>query len=179
MPKKFLKRYLPEHRVFREHNRLRHFSARLHDPNIWHLNRRSVSWGMAVGTFLAFLPMFGQMFLAAAAAIYLRVNLPLTVACVWITNPFTAAPIFYFNYRVGTWILGEPSAAFELQLSLEWLVDELSEIWQPLLLGCVVVGLIGAHLAFGLVRLAWRVHVIGQWQRRHNGRVEGAFTHKR
>jgi len=57
---------------------------------------------MAVGLFCAFVPLPIQMLLAAAAAIIFRVNLPISVGLVWITNPVTIPPMFYFCYKVGT-----------------------------------------------------------------------------
>jgi hypothetical protein len=97
MPRRLLRRYLPDHRRIREHRHLQFFGDRLHDPNLWHLNRRSVAGAMGVGVFVALLPTLGQMAVAAAAAIWLRVNLPLAVAMVWITNPLTMPPIFFFQ----------------------------------------------------------------------------------
>jgi hypothetical protein len=101
VPKKLIKRYLPDHQTLRTHRHLQVFGARLHDPNLWHLNRRSASGAFAVGLFVAFIPLPLQMLLAAALAIVTQVNLPVSVALVWITNPVTMPPIFYFCYRVG------------------------------------------------------------------------------
>jgi len=78
MPKKFIKRYLPDHEKIRNHKSLNKiFGTLLHDPNLLHLNRRSVSGAMAVGLFLAFVPLPIQMGLAAGIAILIRVNLPI------------------------------------------------------------------------------------------------------
>ena len=48
MPRRIIKRYLPDHGKLREHPHLRRFGARLQDGNLWHLNRRSVSGAVAV-----------------------------------------------------------------------------------------------------------------------------------
>ncbi len=128
MPKRLLKRYLPDHREIRDHKHLQFFGDRLHDPNLWHLNRRSVAGAMGVGIFIALLPTLGQMVVAAAAAIWLRVNLPIAVAMVWITNPVTMPPIFYSTYKVGAWLLGIPPSAFEIELSWDWLLHETNAI---------------------------------------------------
>ena len=109
MPKKFIKRHAPDKEAIRDHKYMRIFGKLLYDPNLWHLNRRSVSGAFAVGLFWAFIPIPFQMVTAAATAIPARVNLPISVALVWITNPITMPPMFYSTYRVGTWILDEPA----------------------------------------------------------------------
>jgi len=166
MVKKYIQRHLPDHEAVRSHRYLRMFGTLLHDPNLWHLNRRSVSGGFAVGLFMAFLPIPFQMVAAAGAAIALRVNLPLSVALVWLTNPVTIPPVFYFAYRVGAWILRIPPQPVEVQLSFDWLLMELEQVWQPLLLGSLVCGVIAASVGYAGIRLIWRLHVLDRFRRR-------------
>lgn len=162
MPRRFIKRFLPDHGTFREHPHLKRFGARLQDGNLWHLNRRSVSGGVAVGLFWAFIPMPLQMLPAAASAIALRINLPIAVALVWITNPLTMPPIMYGTYRFGAWLLDRPARNIDFTLSLENLLANLHDIWKPLLLGSFVTGVIAALLGYGLVRLSWRIYIVRQ-----------------
>ncbi len=167
MPRKFIKRYLPEPHHVRRHRTLRRvFGDLLHEPNLWHLNRRSAAGAMAVGLFCAFVPLPGQMVLAAALAIFCRVNLPMSVALVWITNPLTIPPIFYTTYRIGAWILGQDDQAPAFEASLQWLKDEFDHIWAPLFLGSALVGVAAAVLGYVLIRGIWRWHVLREWERR-------------
>ncbi len=167
MPRKFLKRYLPEAHHVRKHRTLRRvFGELLHDPNLWHLNRRSAAGAMAVGLFCAFVPLPGQMLLAAALAILCRVNLPMSVGLVWITNPVTIPPVFYTTYRIGAWILGRHGEPPEFAPSLHWLMQEFGHVWQPLFLGSLVVGTLAAALGYLAVRALWRWHVLRERARR-------------
>ncbi|MGB7934177.1 MAG: DUF2062 domain-containing protein [Gammaproteobacteria bacterium] len=166
MPKKLIKRYLPDHQTLRTHRHLQVFGARLHDPNLWHLNRRSASGAFAVGLFVAFVPIPLQMLLAAALAILARVNLPVSVALVWITNPITLPPVFYICYRVGAWILNEPGPAPNFEFSMEWLQSELAFIWQPFLLGSLLTGIASAVLGYCTVRGLWRLNLTRYHRRR-------------
>ena len=138
---------------------IKKLGPRLQDPGIWHINRRSVSGAIALGIFCAFIPVPFQMFLAAIGAILFRVNILIAVPTVWVSNPVTIPPLFYFCYRVGLWILGTPKRAFNFELTFDWLTNELSLIWQPFLLGCLIVGLVSSLLGFLTVRLLWRYQV--------------------
>lgn len=160
MPRRLIKRYTPDPAVLKKHKHLRHLGAWLHDENLWHLNRRSVSGGVAAGLFWAMIPMPMQMLAAAFTAVLFRINLPISVALVWLTNPITIPPIFYAAYQVGTWLLGTPADVGEFQLSLEWIAAELNAIWKPLYLGGLVLGIVLGALGYCAMRLYWRWHVI-------------------
>lgn len=174
MPKKFIKRFLPDHHKIREHKHLRFFGTLLHDPNLWHFNRRSASGAFGVGLFMAFVPVPFQMLLGAAGAIVFRVNLPLSVALVWLTNPLTMAPIFYFAYRIGAWILGTSphSEGLHFEMSYEWLANELGAIWEPFLLGCFVSGTVSALVGYLTIRGLWRLHLVRHYKFRKQRRLE-------
>ncbi len=123
MPKKLLKRYIPDPAELRQNKYLKIFARFLEDPNLFHMNRRSVANAFLSGLFWAMIPMPVQMVAATITALLIRgINLPISVALVWVTNPITMPPMFYFNYLVGTWILGEPENSPQFEASLEWLV---------------------------------------------------------
>ena len=172
MAKKFIRRYLPDPHKIRAHKHLRLFGTLLHEPNLWHLNRRSASGAFAVGLFMAFVPMPFQMLPAAAAAILLRVNLPIAVALVWITNPITMPPVFYFCYTLGAWLLDTPVHAVEFEISWEWISTELIRIWRPFLLGSFLVATVAAAAGFFGIRGLWRWHVIRDWEKRKKERAK-------
>lgn len=170
MAKKLIRRYLPDPRKIRDHKHLRVFGTLLHDPNLWHLNRRSASGAFAVGLFMAFVPMPFQMIPAAALAIMLRVNLPISVALVWLTNPVTMPPVFYFCYSLGAWILDTPMHAVGYDFSWEWITTELTRVWKPFLLGSFLVAGVSAAIGFFGIRGLWRWHVVRDWEQRKSKR---------
>ncbi len=170
MPKKIIKRFLPDYKKIREHKHLKVFGKLIHDPNLWHLNRRSVSGAFSVGLFMALMPVPFQMILAAAASILLRVNLPIAVALVWITNPLTMPVIFYCAYKLGAWVLDLPVQEVEFALTAEWLMTQLGDIWAPFLLGCFLIGTFLALIGNIMMRWFWRSHVLKGWQARRKRR---------
>jgi len=168
MPKKLIKRFMPNHKTIKENKHLKIFGNLLHNPHLWHLNRHSVAKAFAVGLFFAFIPVPFQMVLAAGVAILVHSNLPLSIALVWITNPFTMPAIFYFSYIVGAWVLDEPEQAFVFQASWQWVVDSLSTIGPAFLLGCGVLAIVFAILGYFSIQVIWRYSVIKAWKERQN-----------
>lgn len=171
MAKQFFKRFNPHFAKVRTHPKLQCFGNLLHDPNLWHFNRRSLSGGMAVGLFAAFVPIPMQMILAAAIAILLRVNLPLSVSLVWLTNPITMPPIYYGCYKLGTYLLRIPPENVEFCFSMECLSNMTGSILQPFLLGSFVIGILSASTGYLLVNILWRLHVRRSWRERIEKRI--------
>ncbi len=172
MPKQALKKFFPSPQAVKEHPSLQFLGTLLHEPNLWHLNRRSVSRAFLIGIFCAFLPMPFQMVLAAILGIFIHSNLPISIGLVWISNPITIPPIFYFTYLVGAEILDIPSKPFEIELSVEWALEKLGAIWEPLLLGSFICAVIFSSIGYVGIRLFWRWNVMRQWQKRKLKRAE-------
>ncbi|MEQ9546607.1 MAG: DUF2062 domain-containing protein [Marinobacter sp.] len=166
MPKKFMKRYLPTPDRVRAMESLRFLGDILHETNLWHINRHSVSRAFLVGIFLGVIPMPFQMLAAAFFAIWFNANLPLSVVLVWISNPLTMPPMFYFNYKIGAWILDRPVLNFEFQVSWKWISERILDIGIPLYLGSLIVATLSACLAYLLIQYLWRRKVRSDWQDR-------------
>lgn len=160
MPKKILKRWMPDPSQLQHHKHLRLFSRWLGEPNLWHLNRKSAAGAFAVGLFMAWVPVPFQMVLAAGAAILFRVNLPISVALVWLTNPVTMPALFYCAYHVGARLLGMPAVEFNEPLSWSWLMTVMGSIGGPFLLGSAVLGVLSSVCGYISIRALWRYSVL-------------------
>lgn len=166
MPRKFIQRFMPDHELIKRQKALKIFGNVLYNPNLWCLNRRSASGAFALGLFMAFVPLPSQMIMSAGMAIMLGVNLPLSVALVWVSNPITMPIMFYFCYKVGAHILHIPSQGFHFELSWDFLLNQMSTIGPPFLLGCLVCGLLAASIGYFGIRGLWRYSVVRSWQQR-------------
>lgn len=163
MAKKTIQRFLPDPNTIRHHKMLKIFGRLLQDANLWHLNRRSARGAFAVGLFFAFIPVPFQMVLAAAGAILFRVNMPISVALVWLTNPLTMPPIFYGSYLVGTLILNQPGQHFVFEASWEWFLQSIETIGPAFLLGSLVCASIASIIAYFGIDIIWRRSVKKTW----------------
>lgn len=162
--KRWLKRRMPDPRIILENRHFSVFGKLLHDPNLWHLNRRSAAGAFGVGLFMMYMPPIGQMFLAAAAAVALRVNLPISVALVWVTNPLTTPPMFYFAYLVGCWIIGAPAVGFSLEFWSEW--RNWVAVLAPLALGMLVCAVVCSAAGYFGVQALWRWNLMREIRNR-------------
>jgi len=140
------------------------------EPNLWHINRHSVARAFLVGVWFCFIPMPFQMLASALFAIWLNANLPLAVALVWISNPVTMPLIFYFNYKLGAWMLSRPLLEFEFSPSRAWVSERLLDIGVPLYLGSLVVATVSACFAYLIIQLLWRRQVRANWSLRRGQR---------
>lgn len=166
MPRRLLQRIMPDPEQLKKNKHLRFLGNWLQEANLWHLNRRSAAGAFAVGLFMAFVPLPSQMVFAAAGAVIFRVNLPLSVALVWVSNPLTMPPLFYFCYRVGALVLQTPAEKFHFHLSWQWLLVTIEHIGPPFLLGCLICGLVSSLVGYIAISQLWKFSTIRRYQNR-------------
>lgn len=187
MPKRLIRRYLPHPDKIIHHRSLRFMGKRLADPSLWHLNKRSAAGAAFWGLWCAFLPMPLQMLPAAALAILFRVNLPLTIVLVWVSNPLTMIPLIYVAYYVGSLLLDVPMpTASEIGQLVNYFGEWVEGLFsgtspaehgmlarhvEPLLLGTLVTGFLFACTGYVVMRLYWRWHVLSAWKKRQQKRL--------
>lgn len=140
-----------------------------------------IALGVGIATLIAFTPTLGfQTVIALAIAAALRANKAVCIPLVWITNPFTAVPIYWFCWRIGAGLLNgntgtNPQTVLERMSSVatvhslsqlvEWgfwsaLFKTAFELGTVLWLGCCIVGLVCGAALYGLTR--WGVTVYRQ-----------------
>ena len=183
--RKFFRKLLPHHDTVKEHRWLKPFGGWLHHPNLWHLHRRSVAGGVAVGLFCGLIPGPLQMAMAALLSVLLRVNLPLALLTTLYTNPLTIVPLYLLAYEIGAWVSGAQRATDGLEAALpefHW-GNWLSEVWiwletlgRPLLIGLPLLALGLAVGGYFAVRFAWYVAVVLKWRKRQ--RIRAAAIHR-
>ena len=135
-----LKRYIPDQKALRKSRLFRLFERFTHDQDLWHMNRHSVSEAIFWGPVCCFLPMPFQMIPCLLLCILRRCNIPIAIAVVWISNPITMGPMMYFAYKLGAVVTGQAADVDAIDLSWAWLAERLSEIWAPLIVGCLLCG---------------------------------------
>ncbi len=117
-------------------------------------NRKMITRGVVLGLFIAFIPMPMQMAAVLLFMPFFRFNVPIAIAMVWITNPFTMPPIYVVEYYTGSFFLG--SEIGEVHMSLEWFKDNIDDIFIPLYTGALFYSISSASLAYWAVTHFWK-----------------------
>ena len=134
-----------------------------------------IARGVAIGVFIAWLPLIGlHMLLVLALSFILRANKVIGLLLVWISNIFTFVPIYYPSYLLGSAVLKSQPVGirdFEHCLrevfasSLPWTgrIKEFADllfrdIFYPTLIGSLITGSILALAFYFLTIWAVRRH---------------------
>jgi uncharacterized protein (DUF2062 family) len=179
------KRLIPSRNAIEKNRWLRWLGPWLKDHRLWHMSRKGIALGMAIGVFFGFLIPFGQIPPAAAVAVLMRANVPITIASTLVTNPVTFGPVYYGAYRLGRFVLLEPEPTAEELESLMaqstpspevealGFIDRMQNAWQrlgqvgkPLFVGLGIVATLSGLLTYALVHWMWLIRVrVARWRR--------------
>jgi uncharacterized protein len=170
MPRRFFRKFALKRDHFHGRWYLAPFDHLLHDPRLWGIRRRNVVPAFALGLFLVFMPVPGHMLIAALAALAFRINLPVAVLTTLVSNPLTMGPIYFLAYRVGQQLLRLPPQPFTFEFSAEWLSGSFVTLWQPLLLGGILLGALAAGLGYIALDLLWRASLADYLEARRRRR---------
>jgi uncharacterized protein len=169
MPRRFLKKIMPAPQDLMQRWPVRMFGERLADPMLWTLHRRAVTAAFGAGIAICFVPLPVHLLLTVAVALIWRINIPVTYGTTWLfTNPFTAVPVYYFAYRVGALVLRLPRQHFRFVADWRWFSHNLTPVWQPFLVGCLVCAVVGGLLGWAALELVWRLHVRSRYRTRRS-----------
>lgn len=179
-----LERFLPTRDAITQSRLLRWLGPRIHDPLLWHVNRRSVARGVALGVFFGLMIPIAQIPAAAIASLLLRGNLWIAAVSTLVSNPLTYGPLYYFAYGLGAGVIGSRTPAELTADDVErpiHMIDSLAQAWswvsgigQPLLLGMAIMAITGAVIAYWGTQLFWRLRVSAKWRRLRRERAAAA-----
>lgn len=106
-----LRRLMPSHESVANNRWLKWLGPSVLHPRLFHLSRRGVATGAAIGVFFAFVTPIAQIPLSAAACVVLRANVPVSIVATLVNTPPTFGPVYYAAWKVGSWVLIEPGDA--------------------------------------------------------------------
>lgn len=188
-----LKKLLPTRESLHDNRWLRWLGPALHHPRLWHMSRKGIAMGLALGVFFGLLIPVAQIPFSATMAVILRANLPMAVASTLVTNPVTFGPVYYGAYKLGKFVLREGALSAEevaevlAQTQPEeankglgfwervktWWVH-LGRVGKPLLVGLGIVATATGLAAYFLVSGLWALKI--RWSRRQRLRNRNGMS---
>jgi uncharacterized protein (DUF2062 family) len=170
--RRWLKRITPERHTLENLWCVRPFAALVVDRGCWRFRRSSVIRAFSLGLMIAFVPPTPflplHLTLCTVLGILFRLNIPVMVATVFLSNPFTWFPQIAGSLWVGAKLMGLDLKPLLHGLSHHNFGAQLHQLWEPLLLGAMVLGLCAAALGYVLAQLAWRARVAYLVRRRRS-----------
>jgi uncharacterized protein (DUF2062 family) len=163
-------------RIFKPLSRQRHrwkdrwftrpFRLLLEHPVYWTLNRRNVTRAFAMGLLIAFIPIPLHFLIATLTALLFRLNVPAAILGTFLANPLTMVPMYMAAYWVGCNLLGISGHNIAFEMSWDWLTTGLLPVWEPFLLGCLVLGLAAAVSGYILLGSVWHLSLVLKYHER-------------
>ena len=145
---------LPTRESIQANRWLRWMGPALAHPRLWHMSRKGIAAGLALGLFFGPLVPIAQIPLAATAAVVLRANLPVAIGSTLVTNPVTFGPVYYGAYKLGDWLLHRGDGPVRSPDVLEARLQQLHEAPAPI----VEANGVGGH-----IRAIWtRITALGK-----------------
>ena len=183
--KRHVKRLMPTQDSMRRNRWLRWIGPALHHPRLWHMSRRGIALGMAIGVFFGLLIPIAQIPLSVGAAVLLRANVPTAAVSTLVSNPATYGPLYYAAWRLGKAVLGQeigdddtpPVTAPQAQpdngrgwIRKTW--DSVTALGKPLLLGMALMATTVGLATYVIAN--WVLVLKIRWERRRRLRERDA-----
>lgn len=160
MPRRFFRKFAFKRHHVSDQWFMSPFRHLLHDHRLWGIRRRNVVPAFAIGLFVAFMPFPGHTLAGALLALAFRVNIPVAALATWVSNPVTMFVMYPAAYQLGRQLLDAPVREVSFAVSWEWVTHTFVTIWQPMLLGCFILGAAAAIVGYVSLDLLWRSSIV-------------------
>jgi hypothetical protein len=159
MPRRFFRKFAFKRDHVTDQWFMTPFRHLLHDTRLWGIRRKNVVPAFAVGLFVMWMPFPGHLLMACIIALMLRVNIPVAAVTTLLSNPLTMGPMYFLGYRFGAWLLSDPVAPLSIEMTLDWVTNVFVGVWQPMLLGCILLGSATSLLGLFVLDVFWRTRI--------------------
>lgn len=167
---RWLKSITPDRHALEELWCVKPITRLVFDRGCWMFKRTSVVRAFSLGLLIAFVPPTPflplHLTLCTILAVLLRLNIPVMMATVFVSNPLTWFPQIAGSLWVGAKLMGLNLMPMIHDMSHSTLRADLRQLWEPLLLGALVLGLCAASLGYMAAQFAWRARVAFRWRHR-------------
>ena len=181
-PQRWLKNLTPDRQALEKLWCLRPFASTVCDRGCWAFKHKSVIRAFSLGLLIAFVPPTPllplHLTLCALFGIVFRLNIPVLVATVFVSNPLTWFPQIAGSLWVGAKLMGLDLMPLFREVTHHNLLAHLNRLWTPLLLGALVLGLLAAGTGYLLAQAVWQMRVLYRLRRRRRSRTRDLPFHQ-
>jgi uncharacterized protein (DUF2062 family) len=174
--RRWVRGHLPTRDTLHRYRLLRPFARQLSQPNLWHLNHRSVPRGVALGLGVGVIIPFMHVIIAMILAIPVRANVAIAGAFTLVVNPLTIPPMYYAAYKIGSWELHhdalviDPARAEQASGELGRFLFWIHHASGPIALGILTISASAAALGYAVSAIGWRLWLRSKWRSRRQER---------
>lgn len=141
--KKKIRAALPDQKRLEQSRAYHMFGTTLFKKELWSFKGEALARGLGLGLFVAFTPTIGfQMIIVCVLILFIPGNLPIALAASWVTNVFTAGPVYFFEYRFGQWLIEITGAVPYQPIQNAPAISGLYDIAGAMWLGSLVISLV-------------------------------------
>ncbi len=145
---KWFGRFIPTPKSLKSYPVLGRYGHELQKKHyLWSWKENHVGPALIAGSIIAFMPIVGiQLFVAMFVALLFKINLPILAGLTFISNPITLAPIYFANFKIGSFIFNKAGFSPELPENSIGIVSGINST----LLGGVILGSIVGVFLYGV-----------------------------
>ncbi len=114
-----------------------------------------IALSFALGVYISISPFLGlHTILAIVLSFVFRLNKVATITGSWMNNPWTLAPVYYADFKLGSFILNG-DATFNIRpFTLEHYLNSGKGVFLDIFVGSVFVGLVASTLSYFALKFA-------------------------
>jgi uncharacterized protein (DUF2062 family) len=143
------------YRKFENSKAIAKLSKYLNATQLWEFNPSAVQKGIALGVACSWIPMPFHTTIAVLLAVLIDCNVLMVITSIWVANPLTMPFMYYSAYRLGAYLMHIDLGDLQFHLSIKDMLHDLHEIWQPFLLGCMILGVASGTIVYLVSRFVW------------------------
>ncbi len=118
-----------------------------------------IALSFAVGVYISISPFFGfHTILAIAVSFIFKLNKLATITGSWMNNPWTLAPVYYVDFKIGSILIGN-HVDFKLKpFTMEHYLHGGKDLFLDVLIGSIIFGVVAAFFSYHILKFFIEKH---------------------
>lgn len=171
-------KHVPTRDSIADYRLLRPFAHHLTQPNLWHMNHRSVPRAVALGLGVGVIVPVMHTLLVMIFAVPTRANIAIAAATTFVVNPLTMPPLYWAAYRIGKWELNrgsevDPATTAHVTGEMARFMFWIHHASGPIALGILTIAIAASSIGYLVSGFLWKRWRMSRWHARRRARSVG------